>query len=163
MLTKIEITKLIIFALVILFFGVFKSTAQSQQIQWASESDPTVQMMVEAERKWAVIECVPSDVDKEFLAEDFVGTVTDGKRYSKADVLSDPTRGAITARACSLLSAHVSFVGDSVAMVYGSETSIRKDKNGKEFNRTLIWTDTWLKRNGKWQIIAVQDMLVPSP
>jgi hypothetical protein len=163
MLTKIEIAKAVFFALVLLSFGVFKSTAQNQQIQWASESDPTVQMMVEAERKWAVIECVPSDVDKQFLAEDFVGTATDGTRYSKADVLSDPTHGTITARACSLLSAHVSFVGDSVAMVYGSETSIRKDKNGKEFNRTLIWTDTWLKRNGKWQIIAVQDMLVPNP
>jgi len=46
-------------------------------------------------------------------------------------------------------------------MIYGSETSVRKAKDGKEFERTLIWTDTWLKRNGKWQIIAVQDMIAP--
>jgi hypothetical protein len=26
---------------------------------------------------------------------------------------------------------------------------------------TLIWTDTWLKFDGKWQIIAVPDMKDP--
>ena len=60
-----------------------------------------------------------------------------------------------------LLTARVRFYGNTVAMIYGSETSVRKAKDGKEFERTLIWTDTWLKRNGKWQIIAVQDMIAP--
>ncbi len=46
-------------------------------------------------------------------------------------------------------------------MIYGKETSTRTGKDGKTFQRTLIWTDTWLKRNGKWQIIAVQDMKDP--
>ena len=153
-----------VFTLGVVSFGVLLNAVHAQQkIQWASESDPTVKMMVEAERKWAVEECVPSDVDKEFLADDFVGTAPDGSRYTKADVMADPLRGTVTARECKLLSAHVRFIGNKVAMIYGSETSIRKDKNGKEFNRTLVWTDTWLKRNGKWQIIAVQDALAPNP
>lgn len=158
----VSVTIFAAFALGVITFGNSPSVTHAQQIQWASESNPTVKMMVEAERKWAVIECVPSDVDKEFLAEDFVGTAPDGSRYSKADVLSDPQRGTVYARACKLLSARVRFIGDNVAMIYGSETSIRKDENGKDFNRTLVWTDTWLKRNGKWQIIAVQDALAPN-
>ena len=53
------------------------------------------------------------------------------------------------------------YYGDNLAIIYGKETSIRKKADGKEYSRTLIWTDTWLKRNGKWQIIAVQDMTDP--
>ena len=51
----------------------------------------------------------------------------------------------------------VRFFGDSLAMVYGRETSARKAKDGTEQSRCLIWTDTWFKRNGNWQIIAAQD------
>jgi len=44
-----------------------------------------------------------------------------------------------------------------VAMVYGSETATQKDKSGKPVAHCLTWTDTWLKRDGKWQIIGAQD------
>ena len=33
---------------------------------------------------------------------------------------------------------------------------------GKPFERRYRFTDTWLKRNGNWQIIAAQDYLVPA-
>jgi hypothetical protein len=42
--------------------------------------------------------------------------------------------------------------------VYGSDSAVRKAKDGIEKSDCLIWTDTWLKRDGKWQIIAAQDM-----
>jgi hypothetical protein len=44
-----------------------------------------------------------------------------------------------------------------LAAVYGSEHSVGKDKAEPETKVCQIWTDTWLKRNGKWQIIASQD------
>jgi hypothetical protein len=50
-----------------------------------------------------------------------------------------------------------------LAVAYGNESSIRKGKDGKEFLRCLVWTDTWLKRDGKWQIIAAQDVVVKCP
>ena len=25
----------------------------------------------------------------------------------------------------------------------------------------FVWTDTWLRRNGKWQIVAVEDLIAP--
>jgi len=43
-------------------------------------------------------------------------------------------------------------------LVYGHETATRRSRDGKESTRSLIWTDTWLKRNGTWQIVAAQDM-----
>ncbi len=25
----------------------------------------------------------------------------------------------------------------------------------------FVWTDTWVRRNGKWQIVAAEDLIVP--
>jgi hypothetical protein len=47
--------------------------------------------------------------------------------------------------------------GKLKAVLYGSESRVEKDDNGMEHTRSLIWTDTWLKRDGKRQVIAAQD------
>lgn len=39
---------------------------------------------------------------------------------------------------------------------------MRGRSGGKPFERRYRFTDTWLKRDGKWQIIAAQDYLVPA-
>ena len=128
------------------------------QGRWAAANDPVALKLIDVERKWAVLECEPTNVVNGYLAEDFVGTSPEGPLYTKADYLSEPQPAPGSVHGCKLLSARVRFYGDNLAMIYGSETSVRKDKAGKEYNRHLIWTDTWVRRDGKWQIIAVQDM-----
>ncbi|MGC1769631.1 MAG: hypothetical protein WA785_15065, partial [Candidatus Acidiferrales bacterium] len=56
-----------------------------------------------------------------------------------------------------LLDAKVRFFGDELAIVYGTESSLRRAKDGTAKTRCLIWTDTGLKLKGNWQIIAAQD------
>jgi hypothetical protein len=51
----------------------------------------------------------------------------------------------------------VRFFGDSLALVYGSEHYVGKDKSQPNAKVFQVWTDTWLKRGGTWQIIASQD------
>ena len=131
------------------------------QGKWADANDPVAKQLIEAERKWAILECEPSKIVEESLADDFVGTAPDGPIYTKAEALGEPAPAPGTVRACKLLGAKVRFYGSDIAIIYGSETSIRNGKDGKDHSRTLIWTDTWLKRIGKWQIIAVQDMYSP--
>lgn len=135
------------------------SAQPSSQGRWASADDPAAKQMIEAERKWAVLECEPSNVVAEALADDFVGTSPDGPIYTKKEALAEDR--SEKASGCKLLSARVRFYGENLAMIYGKETSTRTKSDGKVYVRTLIWTDTWLKRNGKWQIIAVQDMTDP--
>ena len=94
---------------------------------------------------------------RDILAVDFQGTAPDGKRYSKAEEIEDNKSSKIDARDCRLIDAKVHFFGDNTAIIYGSESAIRKSSDGKEYTRTLVWTDTWLKRNGVWQILAAQD------
>lgn len=131
--------------------------ANAQQGKWATESDPAAKMMIDLERQWAETACTHSMVVEKILADDFQGTSPDGKRYTKSEEVEEAKSTKTHARDCRLHEAKVRFFGDNLAIVYGSESSIRKASDGTESSRCLIWTDTWLKRNGAWKIIAAQD------
>ena len=130
--------------------------AHAQQSHWASADDKTAKYMIDMERKWAEGVCVDNGVVAGLLAEDFQGTSTKGARFSKADELKDE-KGVHTAHDCGLEEAKVHFFGDSVAVVYGREHSVGKDNAQPSMKVCQVWTDTWLKRGGTWQIIASQD------
>jgi hypothetical protein len=130
--------------------------AYAQQSQWASADDKTAKHIIEMERKWAEGVCVDNGVVAGLLADDFQGTSTKGARFTKADELKDE-KAARTARDCGLDEAKVRFFGDRLAVVYGSEHAVGKDKSQPNAKVCQVWTDTWLKRGGTWQIIASHD------
>jgi hypothetical protein len=131
-------------------------TAYAQQSHWSSADDLTAKYIIEMERKWAEGECVDNGVVAGLLADDFQGTSTKGARFTKADELKDE-KGPRTAHDCGLDEAKVRFFGDRLAVVYGSEDYVGKDKSQPNAKVCQVWTDTWLKRSGTWQIIASQD------
>ncbi|MGC1628664.1 MAG: nuclear transport factor 2 family protein [Candidatus Acidiferrales bacterium] len=123
-----------------------------------SGRQPTTQpLRVDAERQWAEAACNHNRIAEKILAEDFQGTSPEGKRYRKSEEVAELADASKTAQDCRLLDANVRFFGDELAMVYGTESSLRIAKDGTAKTRCLIWTDTWLKRKGNWQIIAAQD------
>jgi len=131
----------------------------AQQGKWASAGDPVAKSLIDWERQWAEADCVHNMVEEKILADDFQGTSPEGGAiYSKAEAVADAKSPTTQARDCHLHDAKVRFFGLDLAIVYGSESSIRKGKDGTDFKRGLVWTDTWLKRNGQWQIVAAQDM-----
>ncbi|MBS1802162.1 MAG: nuclear transport factor 2 family protein [Acidobacteria bacterium] len=132
------------------------SPVQAQQSHWASADDKTAQYIIDMERKWAEGVCVDNGVIAGLLAEDFQGTSTTGGRFSKADELRDE-KAAHTSHDCGLDDAKVHFFSDNLAIVYGSEHATGKDISQPKAKICQVWTDTWLKRDGKWQIIASQD------
>jgi hypothetical protein len=134
---------------------VASAGAVAQQSHWADPNDPIAKMMIDSERKWAEGNCDHNRITETILAEDFLGTAPDGSRYERAkEIQGDP---AHSDRNCKLDGAKVRFFGTDLAMVYGSERSTRTGSDGKDAMRCLVWSDTWLKRNGKWQIISAQD------
>jgi hypothetical protein len=133
--------------------------AYAQQSHWSSANDKTAKYIIEMERKWAEGVCVDNGVVAGLLADDFQGTSTKGARFTKADELKDE-KGARTAHDCGLDEAKVRFFGDRLAVVYGSEHAVGKDKSQPNAKVCQVWTDTWLKRDGTWQIIASHDNLV---
>ncbi len=130
--------------------------AYAQQSHWASANDTTAKYIIAMERKWAEGVCVDNGVVAGLLADDFQGTSTNGDRFTKADELKDE-KSPRTAHDCGLDEAKVRFFGDSVAVVYGSEHAVGKDKSQPNAKVCQVWTDTWLKRNGTWQIVASHD------
>jgi hypothetical protein len=130
--------------------------AYAQQSRWATADDQTAKYMIDMERKWAEGVCVDNGVIAGLLADDFQGTSTKGVTYTKADELKDE-KSARTAHDCGLDEAKVHFFGDNVAVVYGSEHAVGKDRSQPGTRVCQVWTDTWMKRGGKWQIVAAQD------
>lgn len=139
----------------ILLIGIGTAHAADQSGRWLSPNDPTAKTITTFETMWANTACssVPETLKAAF-AEDFQGTAPSGARYGKP---TGDWGGKGDHHDCQLQSIQIRLFGDSVAMAYGSESSISKQKDGTDLKHCLIWTDTWIKRNGKWQIIAAQD------
>src|SRR6478752_1912596 len=107
--------------------ALLMTAAHAQQGHWATPDDKTAKFMIDMEGKWAEGVCANNGVIAELLADDFQGTSTHGERYNKADELRDE-KGPHTAHGCALDDAKVRFFGDNVAIIYGSEHAIGKEK-----------------------------------
>ena len=89
------------------------------------------------------------------IADDYRGFSSGGTLSTKAALLtpSDPP-----ARSAGLFYAKPRYMSPTTAIVQGEEWWKSKDGSGKTH---LIWTDTWMFRSGRWQIVASQDSVVP--
>jgi hypothetical protein len=149
----------IIPASLLVFLGGFASPGFAQESRWGAPGEETVKFIIAAEAKWANSACGPQPDLKEVIADDFQGTSPSGRRYGKKDAISTDMKAL--ERDCQLGEVRVRFFGDSIALAYGEESAVSKAKDGKESKHCLIWTDTWLKRAGKWQVVAAQDTKIP--
>ena len=113
--------------------------------------------IAEAERQWA--ESVASGDTRtieRILADDFVGVDPKGGFYDKAKMIAD-TRNAPKYFASNRLNkVKVRFYGET-AIAQGDESWQRHSGQGGRF----VWTDTWIRRNGRWQIVAAEDLIAP--
>lgn len=97
-----------------------------------------------------------ASVVKRILADDVVW-VLDGEVIDKRAAVRGAEQGPYVV-SNHLEYANVRIFGD-MAVVQGSEIWERKgNKKGR-----FVWTDTWLRRNGQWQIVAAEDVSVPIP
>jgi ketosteroid isomerase-like protein len=95
-----------------------------------------------------------ASVVERILAEDCVW-VLDGRITAKSQAIAEAKSGPGNFLSNHLEYAHVRFFGDT-AVVQGSEIWTRKGGHRGRF----VWTDTWLRRLGKWQIVAAEDVSV---
>ncbi len=91
-----------------------------------------------------------------YFADDFIGTDTRGRRYDKAQVTRE-TGPAKQIVSNTLDQVQVRFFGDT-AIAHGSETWVRRDGSHGRY----VWTDIWVKRDGRWQVVAAQDATAPA-
>jgi hypothetical protein len=114
--------------------------------------------IIQLERDW-VQSFVTADTaaNDRIVADDFFGTETDGRRIHKADLMAE-VKAMEPLKSNHLNEDDVTMrFYSNVAVVNGSESWI--EKSGK--SGSFIWTDILVKRNGKWQVVASQDLEAP--
>jgi Domain of unknown function (DUF4440) len=131
--------------------------AQAQESRWAAPGEPTAKSLIDFERQWAEAACTHNGIETTILAEDFQGTAPDGSHYSKKKAVADAQSGD-REETCTLYEVTVHFFGDAMAILYGSESAVHVEADGRKHTVKLTWTDTWLKRRGTWEVVAAQDM-----
>ena len=138
----------------VLFLAMVVGKAQD------SEQSKAERYIKESEAHWAEAASKGDTATIErIVADDFIGVDPDGNFYNKATEITNTRNdnGTITV-SNHVNDVNVRFYGDT-AVAQGSETwEVRKPapKRG-----SYVWTDTWVKRNGKWQVVASEDLPVP--
>ncbi len=94
------------------------------------------------------------------VADDFVGVSSKGKVENRRALLKEMKGDKDTYTSTRNEKVDVHMYGGGVAVVVGTAREKGTDKDGKAFDRAFRFTDTWLDRNGKWQCVASQAMLV---
>jgi ketosteroid isomerase-like protein len=113
--------------------------------------------IVESERQWAesVATGDPSTVER-ILADDFLGLDPKGTLYDKVKMIADTRNAPQYFVSNHLNEVKVRFYGDT-AIAQGDESWERRSGERGRF----VWTDTWIWRNGRWQIVAAEDLIAP--
>jgi len=130
-------------------------TVYAQTSHWGPPDDPVVKEITAKEKMWLDADCAHQPDLRDVIADDYQGTTTEGQRIDKAAAIADDE--SWPDQDCKLGSVKVRFFADNLAVAHGSESMMRKGPDGTGTKRRLVWTDTWLRRDGKWQIIASQD------
>jgi hypothetical protein len=105
----------------------------------------------QSEARWAE-QSVTNDMSviREIIADDYIGVSSASRVVTKEAMLKDFSDDFVSNRIDYV---DIHFFGDSLAVAQGKENwELKGGKLG-----SYIWTDTWLCRNGRWQIIASQD------
>jgi len=113
----------------------------------------------ECEKQWAESVATGDTTGIErFLADDFIGVDPDGSHYPKAKMVAETKTAPKYFASNHLNEVQVRFYGDA-AVAQGNESWVRHDGTRGRF----VWTDTWIRRNGQWQIVAAEDLIAPEP
>jgi len=141
-----------------------KEATTSTAAKPAAAAAPSGKMSVEAalkdnENRWeASYPAHDVSVAQSLVANDFAGVYWDGKVMSKSGVISEIKKDKDTYKSATNEKLAVHTYGPNVAVVVGTAREKGTGKDGKAFDRTFRFTDTWMLRNGQWQCVASQVM-----
>jgi hypothetical protein len=119
----------------------------------AASSENVAEVLTKIENDWieAALKHDAATVER-ILADEFVAIGPSGKTSTKAQIVDLTKPGGYTAEALSINNVNVRVFGDAAVVTY---TQSEKSQNqGRDLSGRSVWTDVFVKRNGRWQIVA---------
>ena len=148
------------FLVVAVSLGALAASMPAQQPKANAPLSPDERAVLDLEEGWAKA-VVKRDAAtfKRLLAPGFVYT-EDARVMSGEELTREVTAGSDTVTEARNEELRTHPFGNTIVVT--GWLVLRGHGGGKPFDRRFRFTDTWLKRNGQWQIIAAQDYLLPA-
>jgi ketosteroid isomerase-like protein len=123
--------------------------------QQASKTGTVEDQIKEREQNWAqaTVKEGAAAVDQ-YEADDIIDTDPSGRVTDKAQDKTDLSSGDLKFQSIELSDLKVHIYGN-IAVAAGTST-IKGTYKGQDITGKYRFTDTWVKRNGKWQAVASQ-------
>jgi ketosteroid isomerase-like protein len=127
----------------------------------AAVPNPAVDEIKQIENDWADASKA-KDAAKlgDILADGWVALGWDGKTTTKTKVLADTKTPGNSLDTFEMGPMKVRIFGNT-AVVTGSDTE-KSMEDGKDTSGKYVWTDVFVKQNGKWRAVASQSTKLPS-
>jgi ketosteroid isomerase-like protein len=121
------------------------------------------QQVIQLERDWCQAALKKdSALLGRILADDYTGVGSRGKKETKSEALADLPDKTSTVTACVDTDVKVRVYNDAaVATGLGTRSGTNKGVAFKDWK--FFWTDTFIKKDGRWQCVASQGTPIAAP
>lgn len=114
-------------------------------------------LLTEMENKWeASVASHSVPIVDALVADDYVSVSSTGKVLNKTELLDQLKQDTNTYDSAAVEQISVRVVRADFAIVTGLTREKGKPKEGKTFNRSFRFTDTWTARAGRWRCTNAQ-------
>lgn len=128
----------------------------------ASPAENVEQAITKMEREWAeaIVKADIATLDR-VMADDWVMTTWDGQTRTKAQSIEEFKSGVTKLTAADIGDLKVRVFGDTAIATLGQTE--KGTSKGKDSSGHFLYTDVWVKRNGKWQAVSTHGTKVEQP
>jgi hypothetical protein len=100
----------------------------------------------------SILDADPAALER-VLTADFTLTLSNGDVSTRADEINELRSGKVHYDVFENYDMKARLYGDNTAVVLG-KTRVKGTAEGKPFDRVVQFTDTLIKRHGRWQLVA---------
>jgi Domain of unknown function (DUF4440) len=122
------------------------------QISAAQTSAENDVLQFERDACKAFLDADPAALER-VLTADFTLTLSNGEISTRADEINELRSGKLHYDVFENYDMKARLYGDNTAVVLG-KTRVKGTSEGKQFDRVVQFTDTLIKRDGRWQLAA---------
>ena len=134
---------------------ITKSPPTTQSAVSADEAEKITEELTQLSIPWGK---VPLTKDTAYLkslwADDFSYIGADGTVRDEKANLALYASSTDTSTSARLAAFNVRVYGKNFAVTDGDDRYVGKDKDGKPFEKKGRFTNVWIRKNGKWQVVA---------